>query len=72
MSETLVISIDAMGGDHAPEAVIEGVARVAKADPSVFFFLYGDEAKILPLAKQYGLKQDRYKIHHRTDRFRGP
>ena len=66
MSETLVISIDAMGGDNAPAAVIEGVARVAKADPAVFFFLYGDEAKIAPLTKQFGLKSDRFKIHHTT------
>ena len=66
MSDPLIISIDAMGGDHAPEAVMEGVARVAKSDPSVFFFLYGDETKIAPLATQFGLKPDRFKIHHTT------
>lgn len=66
MSDTLIISVDAMGGDNAPAAVIEGVARVAKEDPSVFFFLYGDEAKILPLTQQFGLKPDRFKIHHTT------
>ena len=66
MSDPLIISIDAMGGDHAPEAIIEGVAHVAKSDPSVFFFLYGDETKITPLIKQFGLKPDRYKIHHTT------
>ena len=66
MSDTLVISIDAMGGDNAPAAVIEGVARVAKTDPSVFFFLYGDEAKIMPLTQRFGLASDRFKIHHTT------
>lgn len=66
MSDTLIISVDAMGGDHAPVSVIEGVASVAKKDPSVFFFLYGDENKILPLAKQFGLASDRFKIHHTT------
>jgi len=66
LSDTLIISIDAMGGDNAPAAIIEGVSRVAKSDPSVFFFLYGDEAKIEPLTKQYGLAPDRYKIHHTT------
>lgn len=71
MSDTLIISIDAMGGDHAPAAVIEGVARVAKSDPSVFFFLYGDEKQIESLAKQYGLGQDRYKIHHTTQVVKG-
>ncbi len=66
MSDTLIISVDAMGGDNAPAAMIEGVARVAKENPSVFFFLYGDEAKIEPLARQFGLASERYKIHHTT------
>lgn len=64
MSETLIISIDAMGGDHAPESVLEGVSQVAKEDPSVFFFLYGDEARLRPLAERFGLKQERFRIHH--------
>lgn len=63
---TLVISVDAMGGDHAPEAIIEGVSQVAKKNSSVFFFLYGDETKILPLTERFGLKADRFKIHHTT------
>ena len=64
MTETLVISIDAMGGDNAPDIVIDGVARVAAEDESVFFFLYGDEAQIAPLAKKYHLAPDRFKVHH--------
>ncbi len=67
MSETLVISIDAMGGDNAPRSVIEGISRVAKKDPSVFFFLYGDETQIKKLADEYKLPDTRYKIHHTTD-----
>lgn len=71
MSDTLVIAIDAMGGDNAPKSVIEGVARVAKKDSSVFFFLFGDEEKIKKLADEYKLPQDRYKIHHTTDVIKG-
>ena len=71
MSETLVISIDAMGGDNAPQSVIEGVSRVAKKDPSVFFFLFGDETQIKTLADQYNLPDTRYKIHHTTDVIKG-
>lgn len=71
MSETLVISIDAMGGDNAPQSVIEGVSRVAKKEPSVFFFLYGDEAQIKKLADEYKLPDTRYKIHHTTDVIKG-
>ncbi len=71
MSETLVISIDAMGGDNAPQSVIEGVSLIAKKEPSVFFFLYGDETQIKKLADEYKIPDTRYKIHHTTDVIRG-
>ena len=71
MSNTLVISVDAMGGDNAPESVIEGVSRVAAKDKDVFFFLFGDEERIKKLAEVYRLPDDRYKIHHTTDVVKG-
>lgn len=71
MSNTLVISIDTMGGDNAPESVIDGVSRVALKDKDVFFFLYGDETQIKELADKYHLPDDRYKIHHTTDVIKG-
>lgn len=67
MSETLVISIDAMGGDNAPRSVIEGVSRVIKKDSDTFFFLFGDEEKIKSLADEYHIPDTRYKIQHTTD-----
>ena len=67
MSETLVISIDAMGGDNAPQSVIEGVSRVIKKDSDTFFFLFGDEEKIKSLADEYHIPDTRYKIQHTTD-----
>lgn len=66
MNDTLVISVDAMGGDNAPDAIIEGVALAAKKHAGVFFFLYGDEEKLTPLVTKFGLPTDRYKIHHTT------
>ncbi len=71
MSDTLIISIDAMGGDFAPESVIDGVSRVARTDADVFFFLFGDEDKLVPLAEKYHLKSDRFKIHHTTQVIKG-
>ena len=38
----MTISVDLMGGDHAPEAVISGVSlALGKTDPSVRFLLFG-------------------------------
>ncbi len=39
------IAVDAMGGDHAPQAIVEGVA-LAQQDFQVEFLLYGKEAEI--------------------------
>lgn len=40
------IAVDAMGGDHAPQAIVEGVALAQKDFPDVEFILYGKENEI--------------------------
>jgi glycerol-3-phosphate acyltransferase PlsX len=49
MAEGLIISVDAMGGDHAPDCVIEGVGVAAPKFPSARFLLHGDPERIGPL-----------------------
>lgn len=49
---SLVVSVDAMGGDRGPAAVVEGVARVAAANPDLRILLHGDEAVLAPLIAQ--------------------
>ncbi|MGH7023909.1 MAG: phosphate acyltransferase PlsX [Caulobacteraceae bacterium] len=45
MADPLVISIDAMGGDHGPQVVVPAVAEAARLVPGkVRFLLHGDEA----------------------------
>jgi glycerol-3-phosphate acyltransferase PlsX len=45
----VTISIDAMGGDHAPEIVVEGVRLAHERLPHVRYLLFGDAARIEPL-----------------------
>jgi glycerol-3-phosphate acyltransferase PlsX len=40
------IAIDAMGGDNAPKAIVEGVMLAKKEFPEVEWLLFGDEAKV--------------------------
>ncbi|MDQ0222103.1 phosphate acyltransferase PlsX [Streptococcus moroccensis] len=40
------IAIDAMGGDHAPKAVVEGVNQALASYNDIEIILYGDETKI--------------------------
>lgn len=56
---TVVIAIDAMGGDHGPRVTVPGTAEALKRDGSgrLRFLLHGDEALIAPeLAKCPELK----------------
>ncbi len=58
------IAVDAMGGDHAPQAMVEGVNQALAAFPDIEIQLYGDEAKI----KQYLTATERVSIVHTTEK----
>ncbi len=49
MALPLPIALDAMGGDKAPEAVIQGARRVLKEFPETRFIFYGREPVIAPM-----------------------
>lgn len=45
----LTVSLDCMGGDKAPQIVVEGAEIVAFSNPSVHFLLFGDSKRITPI-----------------------
>lgn len=45
------IAVDAMGGDHAPEAIVSGVEAARDHYSDIDFILFGDEKKVKPLIK---------------------
>src|SRR5258708_24047337 len=49
LARELVVSIDAMGGDHAPQAIIDGVGHAHVRHPKVRFLLHGDHARLQPV-----------------------
>ena len=53
MVEFLTLSVDAMGGDEAPNAVVEGVDIIAARINNVRFLLFGDEQHLTPLLERY-------------------
>ena len=69
MSRPIVISIDAMGGDHGPTMVVPGVARSLERLQSrdVRFLLHGDEARIRPLLARLPAAAAVCEVRH-TDR----
>lgn len=67
MSAPLIISIDAMGGDHAPEIVVKGVAAARVRYPKAKFLLFGDEARVAPLVAAEPNLADCTVIKHAPD-----
>ena len=52
VSPPFTLAVDAMGGDHAPEMVVRGVALAAERHPHARFLLVGDEEKLRPLLRR--------------------
>jgi glycerol-3-phosphate acyltransferase PlsX len=48
------VAVDAMGGDHAPKAVVEGVLLALQRHPDVAVTLVGDRAAVEPILRQAG------------------
>lgn len=58
------IAVDAMGGDHAPQAIVEGVMLAKQDFPEIEFLLYGKEAEI----KKYVTDDQRITIIHTDEK----
>lgn len=67
MSERVTLSIDAMGGDNAPEMVVEGIAIAAEWLPDVDFLLFGKEALLAPILQRTPHIKNRCQIRHTDD-----
>jgi glycerol-3-phosphate acyltransferase PlsX len=57
-----------MGGDRAPQVVVEGADIVAASNSDVYFLMFGNENKIKPILSHCRHLKDRYKIIH-TEEF---
>src|SRR6266852_838525 len=60
------IALDAMGGDHAPEPIVEGAIQAVAADPDLRVVLVGDRAQVEPVLTRAGGSCDRIDIFHCT------
>ncbi|MEL6595850.1 MAG: phosphate acyltransferase PlsX [Pseudomonadota bacterium] len=60
------ISVDAMGGDNGPAAIVAGLSRAASKNEAIRFILHGDEAQLRPLVEKRKLSA-RCDIRHTAD-----
>jgi len=67
LAERLTIALDGMGGDNAPESVVNGAAMARERTPGLSFIIFGDEAKLRPLVDAQPHLKDAVEIHHTDD-----
>ncbi len=60
----LVISIDAMGGDHSPKVVVEGLALASKKNPDMRFLVYGDMDAVSAEFKKFPFLEKVCELRH--------
>ncbi len=51
-TDRIVISVDAMGGDAGPAAVVSGIAQSAAKNPDLAFLLHGPIGQLKPLVER--------------------
>jgi len=68
VSVSLIISIDAMGGDHGPDVTIPASLDCLKNNPDLKLILVGDETVLKQRLAQSGCDYgDRLSIHHASE-----
>ena len=64
MSQEIVLALDAMGGDQAPEMVIKGANIARVRHPNLRYMLFGNEVALGPLLRKYKKLGSISSIHH--------
>ena len=70
MNNVIKIAVDAMGGDGSPKKIIEGIIHHHIEDKNIFYKIFGDEEKIIPLITNK-LSKNSYEIIHTKDVVKG-
>ena len=63
-NQIITIALDCMGGDKAPQIVIEGADRISSQNFNVHFLLFGDEKKVKPIINHCRFLKGRFTLIH--------
>lgn len=64
---TITVSVDAMGGDQGPKAVVDGCVLSVTKNPNLAILLHGDEAVLGPLLAAQPALSGRVTLRHSPD-----
>ncbi|MGZ3406968.1 MAG: phosphate acyltransferase [Polyangia bacterium] len=63
-TRSVTVAVDAMGGDHAPDEIVRGVALLSLEAPHIQTLLVGDAEKIGALLAKERHDPERIAVHH--------
>ena len=67
MLKSVVIAVDAMGGDNSPNKIIAGISEFLKKNNNVFFRIFGNSFKIEDEIKKNSIDKDNFELIHCDD-----
>lgn len=67
MTQSITLSIDAMGGDRAPDIVIGGMDIARRRTEGIRFIVFGDRNTVVPLLEKYPETAKISKLVHTED-----
>jgi phosphate acyltransferase len=67
VTKPLTIAIDAMGGDHAPQMVVEGISRAIGRMKNAQFLLFGRSSEVAPLIDRFRRLRSRVELREASD-----
>ncbi|MGR3363707.1 MAG: phosphate acyltransferase PlsX, partial [Maritimibacter harenae] len=65
--QRIIISVDAMGGDRGPAAIVAGLSRSARKNKHIGFILHGDKAVLDPLVEKRDELRGICEVRHAED-----
>ena len=64
MNNPIKIAVDAMGGENSPYKVVKGIEIHFLKSKNIFYNIFGNKNKILPIIKKTKISKQNYKIIH--------
>ena len=71
MSELIKIAVDAMGGDNAPQKIIDGIELHQKKSKDILYKLFGDKNVIEPIIKKKSIDHTMIELIHTEEKIKG-
>jgi len=70
MKNLITIAVDAMGGDNAPQKIIDGIDVHAKNSKNVYYKLFGNKDIIDPIINKKSIDKNLFEVIHTNEKIK--